>query len=179
MSNNLNTDKQIAIIAALTEGSSIRAIERMTGVHRDTIMRLGVRVGEGCAGLMDGKMRGLRCKHLQFDEIWGFIGKKERHARPDDDPTMGDVWTFCAIDPETKIVPSFKCGKRDSSTANAFVADIASRMANRVQISSDALRAYVDAIEMSFGSEVDFAQIIETYTHDIDNPMKRRHVTIL
>lgn len=86
--------------------------------------------------------------------------------RPDDNPTLGDVWTFCAIDPETKIVPSFKVGKRDSATANAFVADVASRMANRVQISSDALKAYVDAIETTFGSEVDFAQIIKTYAHD-------------
>ncbi len=166
MANVLSIDKQVAIISALAEGSSIRAIERMTGVHRDTIMRLGVRVGQGCASLLDEKMRGLSCRHLQFDEIWGFIGKKERHMRPDDNPTMGDVWTFCAIDSDTKIVPSFKCGKRDSATANAFVADVASRMKNRVQISSDALRAYVEAIELSFGSEVDFAQIIKTYTHD-------------
>jgi IS1 family transposase len=166
MANVLSVDKQVAIVSALAEGSSIRAIERMTGVHRDTIMRLGVRVGQGCASLLDEKMRGLSCRHLQFDEIWGFIGKKERHMRPDDNPTMGDVWTFCAIDSDTKIVPSFKCGKRDSATANAFVADVASRMKNRVQISSDSLRAYVEAIELSFGSEVDFAQIIKTYTHD-------------
>jgi IS1 family transposase len=111
-------------------------------------------------------MRALPCRQLQFDEIWGFIGKKERHLRPDDDPTLGDAWTFCAIDPDTKLVPSFKVGKRNSATANAFVADVASRMANRVQISSDALREYVEAIEPSFGSEVDFAQIIKTYTHD-------------
>ncbi len=166
MANVLSIDKQVAIVSALAEGSSIRAIERITGVHRDTIMRLGVRVGQGCASLLDQKMRGLSCQHLQFDEIWGFIGKKERHMRPDDNPAMGDVWTFCAIDSDTKIVPSFKCGKRDSATANAFVADVASRMKNRVQISSDALRAYVEAIELSFGSEVDFAQIIKTYTHD-------------
>jgi IS1 family transposase len=129
-------------------------------------MNLGVRVGKGCASLLDRKMRDLPCRQLQFDEIWGFIGKKERHVRPDDDPTMGDVWTFCAIDPETKLVPAFKCGKRDAVTANAFVADVASRMANRIQISSDALGAYRDAIENAFGSEVDFAQIIKTYTHD-------------
>ena len=166
MANNLETEKKVMAISMLAEGNSIRSIERVTSVHRDTIMRLGVRVGQGCASLLDEKMRGLSCRHLQFDEIWGFIGKKERHMRPDDNPTMGDVWTFCAIDSDTKIVPSFKCGKRDSATANAFVADVASRMKNRVQISSDALRAYVEAIELSFGSEVDFAQIIKTYTHD-------------
>ncbi|HTV60555.1 MAG TPA: hypothetical protein VMJ93_16900 [Verrucomicrobiae bacterium] len=166
MANILSIGKQIQIMAALAEGSGIRQIERMTGVHRDTIMRLGVRVGQGCAAILDEKMRGLSCRHLQFDEIWGFIGKKERHMRPEDSPELGDVWTFCAIDSETKIVPSFKVGKRTSATANAFVADVKSRMTNRVQISSDALREYVEAIELSFGSDVDFAQIIKTYTHD-------------
>jgi IS1 family transposase len=166
MPNILSTDKQVAVISALAEGSGIRQIERITGVHRDTIMRLGVRVGQGCQTLLDHKMRNLPCQHLQFDELWGFIGKKERHMRPADSPELGDVWTFCAIDSDTKIVPSFKVGKRDHVTANAFVADVASRMANRVQISSDALRAYVDAIELSFGSDVDFAQIIKTYWND-------------
>ncbi|HWF39104.1 MAG TPA: hypothetical protein VG322_11325 [Candidatus Acidoferrales bacterium] len=166
MANILPIERQIAVISALAEGSGIRQAERMTGVNRETIMKLGVRVGKGCALLLDRKMRDLSCRQLQFDEIWGFIGKKERHVRPDDDPTMGDVWTFCAIDPQTKIVPSFKCGKRDSATANAFVADVASRMKTRVQVSSDALRAYVEAVENAFGSEVDFAQIIKTYSHD-------------
>ena len=166
MANVLSTNKQISVIGALAEGSSIRSIERMTGVHRDTIMRLGVRVGQGCAALLDAKMRDLPCRYLQFDEVWGFIGKKERHLRIDDDPQYGDVWTFCAIDADTKIVPSFRCGKRDHATAKAFVSDVASRMRGRVQISSDALRAYADSIEQVFGSEVDFGQIIKTYEHD-------------
>lgn len=80
MANILNTDKQIMVIAALAEGSGIRSIERMTGIHRDTIMRLGVRVGQGCAKLLDNKMRDLSCHYLQFDEIWGFVGKKQRHG---------------------------------------------------------------------------------------------------
>ena len=87
------------MISALAEGSSIRAIERITGVHRDTIMRLGVRVGQGCAALMDARCAPLACHYLQFDEIWGFIGKKERHVTPTDDPKIGDVWTFCADRP--------------------------------------------------------------------------------
>jgi hypothetical protein len=119
MANVLSTDKQVAVIAALAEGSSIRSIGRITGVHRDTIMRLGARVGKGCQTLLDSKMGDLPCKQLQFDEIWGFIGKKERHCTPDDSPEMGDVWTFCAIDSDTKLVPAFKCGKRDLATANA------------------------------------------------------------
>lgn len=163
MANVLSADKQTAIIAALAEGSSIRSIERITGVHRDTIMRLGVKVGNGCEALLDSKMQDLDCHYLQFDELWGFIGKKERHMRPDDSPELGDVWTFCAIDSDTKLVPSFKVGKRDSVTANAFVADVASRMANRVQISTDGLRSYVEAVEQAFGSNVDYAQIVKIF----------------
>ncbi|MGA2483917.1 MAG: IS1 family transposase [Candidatus Acidiferrales bacterium] len=175
MAHILSTDKQITVISALAEGSGIRQIERIAGVHRDTIMRLGVRVGQGCVGLLDRKMRGLSCQHLQFDELWGFIGKKQRHVRPEDDPQCGDVWTFCAIDADTKLVPSFKVGKRDAATANAFVADVASRLKNRVQISSDALRAYVDAVEIAFGANVDFAQIVKTYIHDESQTAERKY----
>jgi hypothetical protein len=152
MANVLSADKQIAVIGALAEGSSIRSIERITSVHRDTIMRLGVKVGQGCAMLLGAKMRDLPCRRLEFDEIWGFIGKKQKHLLADDSPEYGDVWTFCAIDADTKLVPWFKCGKRDLPTAKAFVSDVASRMINRVQISADALRAYVDAIEQVFGT---------------------------
>jgi IS1 family transposase len=166
MANVLNTDKKIAVISALAEGSSIRSIERITGVHRDTIMRLGVKVGQGCANLMDAKMRDLDCHRLEFDEIWGFIGKKEKHVRVDDNPEVGDVWTFCAVDADTKLVPAFRVGKRDGVTANMFVKDVASRMKNRVQISTDALHTYIEAIEKAFGGDVDYAQIVKTYTHD-------------
>jgi len=175
MANVLDREKQAAVISALAEGSGIRQIERITGVHRDTIMRLGVRVGQGCASLLDRKMRGLSCEHLQFDEVWGFIGKKQRHVRPGDDPQYGDVWTFCAIDADTKLVPAFKVGKRDSATATAFVSDLASRLKNRVQISSDALRAYVEAVEQAFGADVDFAQIVKTFTRDESQTPERQY----
>jgi IS1 family transposase len=175
MANILNLDKQIAVIGALAEGSSIRSIERITGVHRDTIMRVGVRVGEGCARLLDQKMRNLPCQRLQLDEIWGFIGKKQRHVRPEDDPQMGDVWTFCAIDADTKLMPAFKVGKRDHATAGAFVADLAGRMRNRVQISTDALSAYVGAIDDAFGIAVDYAQIIKTYVQDVAQHPERKY----
>jgi IS1 family transposase len=163
MANVLNMDKQIMVIGALAEGSSIRSIERMTGVHRDTIMRLGVKVGQGCTALMDSTMRDLSCTRLEFDEIWGFVGKKEKHVRINDDPQFGSVWTFCAIDAKTKLVPAFKVGDRSQATANAFVADVASRMKNRVQISTDGLAAYVGAIEDGFGADADYGQIIKVY----------------
>lgn len=162
MANVLNTDKQIAIVAALSEGSSIRSIERMTGVHRDTIMRLGVKVGQGCTALMNEKMRNLPCRRLEMDEIWGFVGKKERHVR-EGDSGVGSVWTFCAIDADTKLVPAFRVGNRDEITAKAFVKDLSERMAYRVQLSTDGLNAYVNAIERSFGGNADYGQIIKTY----------------
>jgi len=166
MANILPKDKQIAVVNMLAEGSSIRAIERMTGINRNTIMNLGVRIGKGCVRLMDEKMRNLTCNFLQFDEIWGFIGKKEKHCVSTDDPTLGDAWTFCAIDAETKLVPSFLCGKRDHLSANAFVSDVASCVKNRPQVSSDGLRAYVEAVENAFGMDVDYAMVVKNYGVD-------------
>jgi IS1 family transposase len=166
MANVLPKDKQIAVVSMLVEGSSMCAISRVTGIHGDTICRLGVRIGQGCAKILDAKMRDLTCRYLEFDEIWGFIGKKEKHRRETDDPTLGDVWTFCAIDAETKLVPAFRIGKRDHRTANAFVGDVASRLKNRPLISSDGLRAYVEAIENAFGMNVDFGMIIKNYGAD-------------
>lgn len=162
--NKLSLDKQTAVVSALVEGTSIRSVERMTGVHRDTIMRLMVRVGQGCEKLMDHYMRNLPCKHLQLDEIWCYVGKKQRHVKDTDDPrTVGDFYTWVAIDSDTKLIPSYKVGKRDGQTGQAFVDDLASRLANRVQISSDGLKLYVEAIEESFGADVDYAQIVKSY----------------
>jgi IS1 family transposase len=163
MANVLNTDKQIAIIGALTEGSSIRSIERMTGVHRDTIMRLGVKVGQGCTALMDAKMRNLSCARLELDEIWGFVGKKERNVKMGEGHEVGSVWTWCAIDADTKLVPSFTVGQRTGAAANAFATDLASRMAYRVQISTDGFHGYAHAIQQAFGQDVDYGQIVKVY----------------
>jgi IS1 family transposase len=175
MPNILKTEKKIAVIAALSEGMAIRQIERMTEIHRDTIMRLGVKVGQGCARIMDEKMRDLNCQTIQVDELWGFIGKKKRNLTPEDDASKGDVWTFCAIDADTKLVPSYKVGKRDLPTAHAFMSDLSSRLKNRVQLSSDGLRAYVEAVEQSFGADVDFGQIVKTYAATETTSPQRRY----
>src|SRR5258708_7266341 len=133
MANVLSTDKQIAIIGSLCEGSSIRSIERTTGVHRDTIMRLGVRVGQGSTALPDAKMRNLPCTRLEMDA-------------------------------KCKMVRALGvAGVRDVKSATAFVLDVADRMKNRLQISTDGLKAYVDAIDLAFGGNVDYGQIIKTY----------------
>src|SRR3972149_416299 len=102
----LPIEKQSTAIEMLSEGSSIRSVERMTGIHRDTVMRLGVRVGEACGKMMDETMRELPCQKIEVDEIWGYVGKKDRQITAEDDVSFGSVWTFVAIDPETKAVPS-------------------------------------------------------------------------
>jgi IS1 family transposase len=174
MANILNRDKQASVIGALAEGSSIRSIERMTGVHRDTIMRLGVRVGQGCRRILDHVMRNLSCDYLQLDELWGFVGKKQRNVHPTE-TGVGDVWTFCAIDANSKAIPCFRVGKRDAETAQAFVCDLSSRLANRVQISTDALSAYVEAIEQGFGPNVDYGVIVKSYASEKPLPASSRY----
>lgn len=162
--NRLPPDIQEAIISALVEGSSIRSVERMTGVHRDTIMRLSLAVGERCQNVMQERMRGLSCKRLELDEVWCYVGKKQRHVLDSDDPmALGDFWTWVALDAETKLVPAFRVGKRDAVTAQAFVTDLASRLTNRVQLSSDGLRLYIEAVEAGFGGNVDYATIVKSY----------------
>jgi len=163
MANVLPIEKQAVAIGALCEGNSIRSVERMTGIHRDTVMRLGVRVGEACRNLLDETMRELPCAKLELDEQWGFIGKKQRNVREGDSAELGDVWTWVAVDPDTKAVPVFRVGKRDASTANAFVADVAARMKNRIQLSTDGLALYVPAVEAAFGGEVDYGSIVKTF----------------
>ncbi|HLA27874.1 MAG TPA: IS1 family transposase [Syntrophales bacterium] len=162
--NILKDEKQEMIISALVEGSSIRSIERMTGVHRDTIMRLLNKSGDSCEKIMDTEMRHLSCKNIEVDEVWSFVGKKQRHVGRNDNPDeVGDFYTFVAIDSESKLVPVYKVGKRDVFTAQAFISDLASRLDNRIQLSSDKLKAYAEAVEVGFGGDVDYGQIVKSY----------------
>jgi IS1 family transposase len=173
MANILSIEKQTMAIHALAEGNSIRSIrsirsiERMTGIHRDTIMRLGVKVGEACASLLDEKMQNLELGSIEVDEIWGFIGKKQKQVtRADDRHLVGDVWTYIALDVKTKLIPSYFIGKRDAYHTNAFMMDLSARVKNRVQLSSDSLASYAAAVERGFGSGVDYGQIVKTYATD-------------
>jgi len=129
---------------------------------RNTVMRLGVRMGQARAKIMDTKMRGLNSAHIEVDEIWGFIGAKRKNA--DRAGVYGDVWTFIAIDADTKVIPSFVVGKRDGYHADTFIADLAARMQKRFQVSSDSLAAYSDAMEGGFGSEADYGRISKNYS---------------
>jgi IS1 family transposase len=156
--------RRTQIIGALVEGNSIRSTERMTDTHRDTIMRLMVEVGTGCAALANDQMRGLACQRIEVDEIWSYVGKKQMHPKPTDDRRrLGDQWTFVAIDPDTKLIPAYRVGKRTRDSAVAFMTDLSERLSNRVQISSDSLRTYIDAVERAFGADVDYGQIVKFY----------------
>src|SRR6185437_1091938 len=163
MVNRLSLDRRTQAIGALVEGNSIRSTERMTGIHRDTIMRLMVEVGEGCRRIMDEKMRALPCERIQCDEIWSYVRKKQARLMPGESVRAGDFWTFVALDPDTKLVPSYRVGKRTRENAVAFMADLSDRLTNRVQISTDSLRTYVDAVEQAFGADVDYGQIVKFY----------------
>jgi IS1 family transposase len=138
----------------------------MTGIHRDTVMRLGVRMGEGCKAMMDEKLRNLNCRNVQVDEVWGYVGMKQRTAlRKKAGNDVGDVWTWIAIDADTKLVPAFAVGDRTQYMANCFIEDLAGRLSHRIQLSSDALRCYNGAVERAFGANVDYGSIIKTFSH--------------
>lgn len=172
MANHLAREKEIAVISALVEGCSVRATSRMTGVNRGTVEKLLVRVGDGCADLLDRTMVDLDSKRLELDELWAFVGKKQRHVTKDDDASrVGDTWTWVAIDSDTKLVPAFLVGKRTRECAEAFIADLAPRLRNRVQISTDGLAAYIAPIAREFeAAGVDYAQIHKEYEADPIGP---------
>jgi IS1 family transposase len=159
------------VLNALVEGVSVRATERMTDVSIPTVLALLVRVGEGCENLHDVMMRGLPCEHVECDEIWSYVAKKQRHVKKDDDlAEVGDTWTWVSIDAETKLIPAYRVGKRDGINANAFIADLASRLRNKIQISTDGLSVYEDAIELAWGADVDYAQVIREYEAEPSGP---------
>lgn len=167
--NTLSQERQRQVIAALVEGNSIRSIERMTGIHRDTIMRLAVRIGEACDGLMDKLMRGLTCQRLQLDEIWAYVGMKQKTARMlNKADEFGDVYTFVAIDADTKLVPCWHVGRRTWNDTVLFVDDLRGRIVNRPQITTDAFAAYYGAIRRAFESKVDYAQLTKVFASELN-----------
>jgi len=142
-------DKALLAIQLLIEGSSIRSVERITQLHRDTIIRLLTLAGERCVAVMDARMRNLSCKHIQSDEIWTFVEKKQRHVQADDSPEVGDAWVFVAIDAETKLIPAYTVGKRDRENTYQFLVSLRERMAaeHRFQITTDGFHFYRKGVE--------------------------------
>ena len=161
--------ERVRVVSALVEGTSLRATERMTGVSRPTVTDLLLRVGEGCRGVLDERMRDLHCDVLELDEVWAFVGKKEGHLIEGDPAEFGDQYTWVALDARTKLVPVHRVEKRTTEAANAFAAELRARVLGAPQITTDGLKAYVEAIEAAFGTRVHYAQILKTYaaTHPL------------
>jgi|SRR5579862_523072 len=162
--NILSRDQQIQIIAALTEGMSIRAVERLTGVHRDTIMRLGARVGAGCAALHDRTMHSLRVGRLELDEIWGYVGCKQKNVKRKDLAVTGDQYTFIALASTARAIITYRTGKRDSANTHEFAHDLRERVLGSPEISTDGFLPYQNAIRSAFGNRVAHGQIVKTYS---------------
>ena len=158
-------DKALLAIQLLIEGTSVRTVERITQLHRDTILRLLVLAGERCIALMDAQMRNLRCEHIQSDEIWTFVGKKQRHVKSEDSVELGDAWVFVAIDAETKLIPAYTVGKRDREKTYQFLIALRDRIAeeHRFQITTDGFHFYRKGVEDVFAGQADFAQMIKLY----------------
>ncbi len=162
--NKLTTEKRAQILGLMVEGMSIRAISRTTGTSKNTIVKLLRDAGRACSDYQDKHLRGLTCQRLQLDEIWSFVGCKERNV-----PTelkgsgIGDVWTWTAIDADTKLIASWMVGDRSGDTAKLFVCDLSSRLANRVQITTDGHKAYIEAVEAGFGAAVDYAMLVKIF----------------
>ncbi len=165
--NQLSTEKQIMIASLLVEGSSIRSIERITGVHRDTIMRLGIKLGEMAREYSDNYLKNIKCNQLQIDEIWSYVGKKKKNLKVDErkNNELGDQYIFVALDAETKLVPHYEIGKRTLDTTIHFLEELRRRIVTRFQLSSDAFRAYNFAVDLVFGSKVDYAQIHKVFAN--------------
>ena len=163
--NTLSREKRAKVIAALVEGCSINSTARMTGVTKPTILKLLAALGSACADYQDRTLRNLKCKRIQCDEIWQFCYAKEKNVPADKKGKFGygDVWTWVGIDADTKLIPSFMLGYRDGKTASVFIDDLKNRLANRVQLTTDGLKCYLEAVEGAFGADIDYAQLVKIY----------------
>jgi len=156
-------DKALLALQLMLEGNSIRSTERITGLNRNTIMHVLVLAGERCEKLSEKMIRNVPVKDVQADEIWSFIGKKEKAREDGDDPTLGDAYCFVAIERDSKLVLAWHLGRRTARDTEAFVEKLNEATAGNFQITTDGFRAYVDAVSMSLGTRVDFAQLIKVY----------------
>jgi IS1 family transposase len=169
--NRLDIAKQTQIVNALIEGCSIRATVRMTGASKNTIAKLLVELGTACSKYMDEHLTNLSCQRLQVDEIWSFVYAKQKNVKAkhfEDGKYAGDVWTWIAIDADTKLIPSFLMGQRDPETARSFMEDLAGRLANRVQLTSDGLKIYLKAVKAAFGDDIDYAMLVKIYGNNAE-----------
>jgi IS1 family transposase len=169
--NRLDASSRARIITALVEGCSLRSTSRMTGVAINTVVKLAVDAGAACSEYQDRVMRNLNCQRVQIDECWAFCYAKAKNVTPEiaaKHPGAGDVWTWAAIDADSKLIPCWIIGPRDGVTARMFVNDLANRLADRIQLSSDALPAYLNAVEQAFRGDVDYAMLHKIYSNPVE-----------
>ena len=172
--NKLSTERRAQVIGALIEGNSIRSTCRMTGVCKDAVLKLIRDMGAACAGHHNAAVRGVKTSRVQCDEIWSFCYAKEKNVPVEKEGTgAGSVWTWTAIDADSKLIISYLCGGRDASWACQFMEDLASRVTTRIQITTDGHRAYAEAVEGAFGMNVDYAMLIKLYGAPSDHPETR------
>src|SRR4029077_18226400 len=174
--NKLDKEKRARVIHSLVECNSIRATSRLCNVAFNTVLKLLPQIGKACAEYQDKTLRNLPCKRIQCDEIWSFCYAKEKNV-PEEmrgQFGFGDVWTWVALDPDSKLVPCWLVGKRDAGYAFQFISDLQSRLANRVQLTTDGHRAYLSAVEDSFGADVDYGMLIKLYTETADGQGSER-----
>lgn len=172
--NKLTSQKRAQIIAALVEGNSLRATSRMTGASKVTILRLLEALGAACSEYQNRVLRNLTCKRIQCDEIWQFCYAKEKNVPADKRGQFGfgDVWTWAAMDADTKLIVTWAIGTRGAGTAFEFMHDLAGRLAHRVQLTTDGHRVYLSAVESAFGSDIDYAMLVKIYGYDASDDTK-------
>lgn len=167
----MDTARRAQVVRCLIEGCSINSTVRMTGVAKHTILKLLVELGAACSDFLNEAMVNLPCGRIQVDEIWQFVGCKEKNVtlkKIERDGIVGDIWTWTAIDVDTKLIPCWMIGQRDPITARDFMEDLAGRLANRVQLTSDGLKVYLTAVDSAFGEDVDYAMLIKVYGNEPD-----------
>ncbi len=175
--NRLDNKTRAAIVASLVEGNSMRATCRMTGAAKNTVAKLLVDLGTVCSIHQDQAMRNLTCERIQADEIWSFCYAKNRNVPADKRGEFGygDVWTWVALDADTKLVPTYHVGARDLPDAYKFMHDLAGRLAHRIQLTTDGHRVYLNAVEGAFNGDVDYAMLVKIYGHDNSRKPDRRY----
>ncbi|MBI4246340.1 MAG: DDE-type integrase/transposase/recombinase [Candidatus Rokubacteria bacterium] len=175
--NRLPLERRAQIVGMLAEGNSLRSTSRMTDVSINTVTKLLLDVGATCEQYQDKALRGLKSRRVQCDEIWAFVYAKARNLPEKYAGAFGygDVWTWVALDADSKLIPSWAVGRRDAFTAQAFIRDLADRLATRVQLTTDGHKVYLEAVEGAFGSEIDYAMLVKVYEGDSGREAQARY----
>jgi IS1 family transposase len=173
--NRLSLEQRAKIIGCLVEGVSMRATTRLVGCSINTVTKLLVDLGAACLLYQNEIMRDLPCKRVQVDELWSFCYSKQKNTPVSKRGERGDIWTWVAIEAQTKLVPSFHVGARDARSAKVFIDDLAARMKGRIQLTSDGFKAYLTPVENAFGSEVDYAMLVKLYGEPMGGTQERRY----